>query len=159
MSFPREETIYDVTESLYVKLARLVDVEVQRPFPRLTYAEAMERYGSDKPDLRFGMPITDVTEEMRTLGLDTFPGLVGAGARCRAIVLPASSGVSGTRLRKVNEDLWLGRIVADAHASKRNLFTFKATDEAVSNLGKKGASEAVARRLLEKTGASREDVV
>jgi aspartyl-tRNA synthetase len=159
MSFPREETIYDVTESLYVKLARLVDVEVERPFPRLSYAEAMERYGSDKPDLRFGMPITDVTEEMRTLGLDTFPGLIEGGARSRAIVLPASSGVSGTRLRKINEEAWLGRIVPDAHAAKRNLFTLKASDDTVTNLGKKGASESVARRLFEKTGAGKDDTV
>jgi len=159
MSFPREETIFDITESLYVKLGRLIDVEVRRPFPRLTYAEAMERYGSDKPDLRFGMPIRDVTDEMRTLGLDTFPGLVDAGARCRAVVLPMSAGVSGTRLRKINEDLWLGRIVPDAHVSKRNLFVLKASDDAVTNLGKKGANEAVARRLFEKTGAGKDDVV
>ena len=159
MSFPREQDVFDITEALYVRLCRLVDVEVQRPFPRLTYAEAMERYGSDKPDLRFGMPITDVTEEMRTLGLDTFPGLIEGGARARAIVLPASSGVSGTRLRKINEELWLGRIAADARTSRRNLFVLKASDDVVSNLGKKGASEAVARRLLEKVGAGRDDTV
>src|SRR6185295_5766726 len=122
MSFPREETIYDITEALYVKLARLVGVEVARPFPRLTYQDAMERYGSDKPDLRFGMPITDVSDEMKTLGLDTFPGLIEGGARARAIVLPASAAVSGTRMRKINEEVWLGRIVPDSRASKRNLF-------------------------------------
>jgi aspartyl-tRNA synthetase len=159
MSFPREEDVFEVTESLYVRLGRLIGAEVKRPFPRLTYAEAMERYGSDKPDLRFGMPITDVTEEMRTLGLDTFPGLIEGGAKSRAIVLPASSGVSGTRLRKVNEELWLTRIVPDAHASRRNLFVLKASDDAVSNLVKKGASEAVARRLFEKTGAAKDDTV
>jgi aspartyl-tRNA synthetase len=159
MSFPRQETIFDITESLYVRLCRLVDVEVPRPFPRLTYAEAMERYGSDKPDLRFGMPITDVTAEMKTLGLDTFPGLIEGGALSRAIVLPASSGVSGTRMRKINEEIWLGRIVSDARASKRNLFVLKASDDAVTNLGKKGASETVARRLLEKVGARKDDTV
>jgi len=159
MSFPREETVYDITEALYVKLARLVGVEVQRPFPRLTYKDAMERYGSDKPDLRFGMPITDVSEEMKTLGLDTFPGLIEGGARARAIVLPASGGMSGTRLRKVNEETWLGRIVPDARAAKRNLFNLKASDEAVGNLVKKGASEAVARRLFEKVGAAKDDTI
>jgi aspartyl-tRNA synthetase len=159
MSFPREQDVFDVTEALYVRLCRLVGVEVKRPFPRVTYAEAMERYGSDKPDLRFGMPITDVTEEMRTLGLDTFPGLIEGGARARAIVLPASGGLSGTRMRKINEELWLGRIVPDARASKRNLFTLKAGEEAVGNLARKGASEAVARRLIEKAGAGRDDTV
>jgi aspartyl-tRNA synthetase len=125
----------------------------------MTYAEAMERYGSDKPDLRFEMPIADVTEEMKTLGLDSFPGLIADGARARAIVLPAAGGVSGTRLRKINEELWLGRIVPDARGTRRPLFTLKATDEAVANLVKKGASEAVARRLLQVAGAAKDDTV
>ena len=159
MSYPRVETIIELIEPLYQRLTALVGVEVARPFPRLTYAEAMERYGSDKPDLRFGMEISDVTEEMSTLGLDTFPGLISAGARARAIVLPAAGGVSGTRLRKINEDTWLGRIVPDARASKRNLVSLKATDEAVGNLVKKGARDDVARRLFAKAGASREDTV
>jgi aspartyl-tRNA synthetase len=159
VSFPRVETIFDLIEPLFQRVFRLIDVEVPRPFPRVPYAEAMERYGSDKPDLRFGMPITDVTEEMRTLGLDTFPGLIAEGARARALVLPAVGGVSGTRLRKINEELWLSRIVPDARASKRNLFTLKATDETLGNLGKKGASESVARALLAKVGAEKDDVV
>jgi len=159
MSYPRVETIIDLIEPLYQRLTALVGVEVPRPFPRLTYGEAMARYGSDKPDLRFGMEISDVTEEMSTLGLDTFPALISAGARARAIVLPAAGGVSGTRLRKINEETWRGRIVPDARASKRNLFNLKATDEAVGSLAKKGAREDVARRLFEKAGAKRDDTV
>jgi len=159
MSFPRQETVFGLIEPLFQRVFRLIDVDVPCPFPRMTYAEAMLRYGSDKPDLRFGMPITDVTQEMATLGLDTFPGLIEAGCRGRAIVLPASGAVSGTRLRKINEELWLGRIVGDARASKRNLFTLKATDEALASLGRKGASETIARQLLEKAGAAKDDTV
>jgi aspartyl-tRNA synthetase len=159
MSFPRPETVFALVEPLFERLLGLVGAKVERPFLRMSYAEAMERYGSDKPDLRFGMPITDVTAELETLGLDTFPGLIKEGARARAIVLPAAGGVSGTRLRKINEELWLARIVPDAHASKRNLFTLKATDENVANLEKKGASAEVARRLLAKVGAQKDDTV
>ena len=159
MSFPRIDTIVELMEPLFVRLCALVGVEVARPFPRMTYAEAMERYGSDKPDLRFEMPVADVTDEMKTLGLDSFPGLIAEGARARAIVLPAAGGVSGTRLRKINEELWVGRIVPDARATRRPLFTLKATDEAVGNLVKKGASETVARRLLDKAGAAKDDTV
>ncbi len=159
MSFPRMETVFELVEPLFVRVLRLIGVELPRPFPRLTYDEVRLRYGSDKPDLRFGLPISDVTEEMATLGLDTFPGLVAEGARARALVLPASGGVSGTRLRKINEELWLGRIVPDARGAKRNLFTLKATDEAIASLGKKGASETIARRLLEKAGAQKDDTV
>ena len=159
MSFPSVQSIVDLVEPLYQRAFEQIGVDVGRPFPRLSYAEAMERYGSDKPDLRFGMAISDVSEEMATLGLDTFPGLIQEGARARAIVLPAAGGVSGTRLRKINEELWLGRIVPDAHASKRTLFTLKATDDAVQNLAKKGASEDVARKLLARAGAQKDDTV
>ena len=159
MSFATEESIYELMEPLFQRIVRLKGVEVSRPFPRMEYSEAMERYGSDKPDLRFGMPITDVSDEMATLGLLTFPDLIKDGARARAIVLPASGGVSGMRLRKINEEVWLGRIVPDARGSKRNLFTLKATDEAIGNLAKKGASEDVARKMLEKAGAESGDVL
>jgi aspartyl-tRNA synthetase len=159
MSFPRAETVFGLIEPLFVRLMKLVGVEVKAPFPRMSYAEAMDRYGSDKPDLRFDLPIADVSHEMANLGLETFPGLIMGGARARAIVLPAAGGVSGTRLRKINEELWLGRIVADAHATRRPLFTLKATDEAVAGLVKKGAHEAAARKLLEKAGAGKDDVV
>jgi aspartyl-tRNA synthetase len=159
MSFPRTETVFELIEPLFVRLMRIVGVEVPRPFPRVSYDDAMLRYGSDKPDLRFELPIADVSEEMATLGLDTFPGLLAEGARARALALPAAGGISGTRLRKINEELWLGRIVPDARGARRNLFTLKATDEAVANLGKKGASETIARRLLEKAGAKKDDTV
>jgi aspartyl-tRNA synthetase len=159
MSFPRVQTVFELVEPLFERMLALVGVPTARPFPRMSYAEAMECYGSDKPDLRFTMPIADVTAEMATLGLDTFPGLIADGARARAIALPASSGISGTRLRRINEEIWLGRIVGDAHVTRRNLFTLKGTDEAIANLGKKGASEAVARRLIEKAGAGKDDTV
>src|SRR5687767_9474943 len=117
MSFPGVDTIGEMLEPLFVRLSALVGVNVPRPFPRMTYAEAMERYGSDKPDLRFDMPIADVTDEMATLGLESFPALIADGARARAIVLPAAGAISGTRLRTINDELWLGRIVPDARAA------------------------------------------
>jgi aspartyl-tRNA synthetase len=159
VSFPRMETIFALIEPLFQRVMKLIGIEVARPFPRMSFAEALERYGSDKPDLRFGLPITDVTLQMATLGLDTFPGLIEQGARARALALPASGGISGTRLRKINEEVWLGRIVGDARASKRNLFTLKATDEAISSLGKKGASEGIARQMLERAGAQKDDTL
>jgi len=144
MSFPRMETVFGLVEA---------------PFQRMAYAEVIERYGSDKPDLRFAMPITDVTDEMTVLGLDTYPGLIADGARCRAIVLPATGGVSGTRLRKINEELWLGRIVPDARGSKRALLTLKASDETIAKLAEKGVKADVAKQLFAKAGAGKDDMV
>jgi aspartyl-tRNA synthetase len=159
MSFPRVETVMEVVEPLFERVMAVIGVRIERPFPRLSYAEALDRYGSDKPDLRFGMPITDVSDEMASLGLANYPGLIEKGARARAIVLPAAGGVSGMRLRKVNEELWLGRIVPDARAEKRNLFTLKVGDDTFAKLAEKGASAEVARRLAEKTGAAKDDTI
>ncbi len=159
MSFPRMETVFDLVEPLFQRVMAIIGVKVERPFPRLRYAEALERYGTDKPDLRFGMEIADVSDELRELGLANYPALLDAGARARAIVLPAAAGVSGMRLRKINEELWLGRIVPDARAEKRNLLTLKATDDQVAKLAEKGASPEVARRLLAKAGAQKDDTV
>jgi len=156
MSFPRVQTIVDLIEPLYQRLCGVAGIEVPRPFQRMPYAEAILKYGSDKPDLRFDMPITDVSDEMTKLGLDTFPGLIADGMRARAIVC---SGLSGTRLRKINEDIWQGRIVGDARLRKHNLFTLKAGEEGIQGLVKKGASAEVAKRMLEKAGARKDDDV
>jgi aspartyl-tRNA synthetase len=159
MSFPRVETVFELVEPLFQRVMAVIGVKVERPFPRLPYAEALLKYGSDKPDLRFGMPITDVSDELAVLGLANYPALLAAGARARAIVLPASGGVSGMRLRKINEDLWLSRIVPDARAEKRNLLTLKATDDQLAKLAEKGASAEVGRKLLDKVGARKDDTV
>ena len=55
MAFPQRDELFEIIEQLMEKLLALVAVKVQRPFPRLSYDEAMEKYGSDKPDLRFGL--------------------------------------------------------------------------------------------------------
>jgi len=159
VSFPRVQTIVDLVEPLFQRVLKVVGVDVQRPFPRLSYAEAMSRYGSDKPDLRFGMPITDVSDELRVLGLENYPALLEKGARARAIVLPAAGGVSGTQLRKINEELWLGRIVPDARGERRRLLTFKVSEDTLAKLAEKGASAETARRLFQKAGAQKDDTV
>ena len=55
MAFPQQDVLFEIIEQLMEKLLALVDVKIQRPFPRLDYATAMEKYGSDKPDMRFGL--------------------------------------------------------------------------------------------------------
>jgi aspartyl-tRNA synthetase len=63
------------------------------------------------------------------------------------------------RLRKINEDLWQGRILPDARGEKRGLLNLKANDEQVAKLAEKGASAETARRIFEKTGAQKDDTV
>jgi aspartyl-tRNA synthetase len=159
MSFPRVQTIVDLVEPLFERVMRTIGVHVARPFPRLSYSDAVLRYGSDKPDLRFGMPITDVSDELAVLGLANYPELLAAGARARAIAVPASAGLSGTRMRKINEDLWLARIVPDARGERRPLLVLKASDDQLAKMTEKGASAEVGRKLLDRVGAQKDDTV
>ncbi len=62
MSFVEQDDVIELAEAVLVALWALVGYEIQRPIRRMTYAEAMSRYGSDKPDLRFGIELTDLTE-------------------------------------------------------------------------------------------------
>jgi aspartyl-tRNA synthetase len=71
MSFPQQERVYEVIEPMVQRICEVAGVKVHFPFPRLTYAQAMERYGSDKPDMRVPPmhPVTDLVPELANTGL------------------------------------------------------------------------------------------
>jgi len=93
-SFVAQEDVLQVIEAVLVALWDEAGHEVPRPFPRMLWREAMERYGSDKPDLRYGYAIADLTGK---LGADAAPFLqeaVAGGGRLRGIVVPGGSALS-----------------------------------------------------------------
>lgn len=95
MSFVTERDVQEVGESLVHRLLReIAGADVPRPFPRLTYAQAMDRYGSDKPDLRFDLPVHDVSEVLRNCAFSVFRDAVAAGGVVRAIAVPAKHQLS-----------------------------------------------------------------
>ncbi len=86
LSFVDEDDVMDVNERLLQKLFQeVLGVELSLPFPRMTWQEAMDRYGSDKPDTRFGMELKDVTETVKGCGFGVFTGAVKAGGSVRGI--------------------------------------------------------------------------
>lgn len=86
MSFVDERDIQDVVEGMFAAAFRsTMAIELERPFPRLTYEDAMSRYGSDKPDLRFGMEIVDVTEVARQFDFRVFTDTIAAGGVVRGL--------------------------------------------------------------------------
>ncbi|HJW71207.1 MAG TPA: aspartate--tRNA ligase, partial [Geothrix sp.] len=101
MSFVRQEDIQGVIEPLMAKLARIVGKEAKAPFPRLPFRDAMEWYGSDKPDLRCGLKIQDVTERFATSGFNLFRAAADSQGqrRVRAIFFPGEA--AGLMSRKV----------------------------------------------------------
>lgn len=94
MSFVDVEDILSMTEGFIKYLFKSVlDLDITTPLPRLTYTEAMERYGSDKPDTRFGMEIQDFSELVRDCGFGVFADAVKNGGSVRAIVAKNSPSV------------------------------------------------------------------
>ena len=87
MSFATQEDIMAMNEG-FIKRAfkEILNVDIPTPMPRITFAEAMERYGSDKPDTRFGMEITDISETVKGCGFGVFTSAVEAGGSVRCIV-------------------------------------------------------------------------
>lgn len=85
LSFVDEDDVIDVNERLLQRIFRLIGVEIALPLPRMTWQEAMDRFGSDKPDIRFGMELHDVTEIVKDCGFGVFTGAIGTGGSVRGI--------------------------------------------------------------------------
>ena len=87
MSFVDENDIMEMNEGYIARLFKeVLNLDIQLPLPRLTFKEAMERYGSDKHDTRFGMEITDISDLVKNSGFAVFSGAVANGGSVRAIV-------------------------------------------------------------------------
>ncbi|WP_426428523.1 aspartate--tRNA ligase [Staphylococcus equorum] len=92
MSFVDKEDVMDMGEEMLQNVVKDVkDVEVPRPFPRMTYNEAMSRYGSDKPDTRFGMELIDVSELGEVMDFKVFKDAINKDGQVKAIVAEGSS--------------------------------------------------------------------
>jgi aspartyl-tRNA synthetase len=102
MAFVDEEDVFRVGEGLMAAIFREVaGVELATPFPRITYAEAMARYGSDKPDLRYGLEIVDLTGVLKQADFRVFQGVEGTPQRIRGIRVPGGARLS----RKETDEL------------------------------------------------------
>ncbi|MBV8519784.1 MAG: aspartate--tRNA ligase [Acidobacteria bacterium] len=99
-SFIDEEFIYALMEGLFEKIFPLAGIAVTTPFPRMTWQEAMDRFGIDRPDTRFGMELVDITDAAKTTSFEPFK----AAATVRAIVVPGGASFSRKRIDELTED-------------------------------------------------------
>jgi aspartyl-tRNA synthetase len=106
MSFATEEDVFATVEGLLRRLFPLVGIEPPSPLPRLPYAEAIARYGSDRPDLRFGLPIVELSRLLGASGFRGFAEAVAAGGVARGLPVP---GGAGAARRQVEEWAELAR--------------------------------------------------
>jgi len=94
MSFARPDTIFGMIEPLMRDIFRVIGRDIEIPFQRMSYADAMAKYGSDKPDLRPGLEIQDLREQFRSSNFRVFKEIVAKGGTVRGFVIPKASHYS-----------------------------------------------------------------
>ena len=105
MSFVDEDDVLGLTEALFTGLVETVTPGkgLTKPFPRLTYAESMRRYGTDKPDLRFGLELEVLTDVVKDSGFKVFQSVVASGGTIKGLRAPGCSGYSRRQLDGLTE--------------------------------------------------------
>jgi aspartyl-tRNA synthetase len=153
MSFVDEEDVMSLLERLYVELTeRYTDKNIQQlPFPRLTYQEAMDRYGSDRPDLRFGLELRDVSKDLEGTAFNAFAGVLAGGGQVKALVAP---GCATYTRREIDELTELAK-----RSGAKGLATIALTPDGVRSPIAKFLSEAELTALTTGIGAAEGDLV
>jgi aspartyl-tRNA synthetase len=103
MSFVREDHVFNIVEAMMAAVFELIDVKVERPFPRFTYEESMEAYGTDKPDLRFGMEIQDLTDIGSRIDSQIIQGALSAGGVLKGLMVKEGASLSRSRLDSLGQ--------------------------------------------------------
>ena len=149
VSFAQPETIYNLIEPLMPQIFREIGKEVARPFRRMGYAEAIARYGSDKPDLRCGMEIHDLSDVFRDSEFRVFKQIVAAGGVVRGFAVKGGNKYSRSQL-----DVLVDQAKALGFTG---LIWVRPGEPPLSSV--KALSEAVLRPALDRASASADDLL
>ena len=153
MSFVDMEDVLKVGEGFIARVFKdALGIDIKLPLRRLTYKEAMEKYGSDKPDLRFGLEIFDLSDIVKDCGVSVFSSAVAGGGSVRGIT---AKNAVGTFTRKELDKL-------TEHAKgigAKGLAWIRLTDDGISSSFAKFMSEDEMKAILERAGAEKGDVV
>jgi aspartyl-tRNA synthetase len=153
MSFMSQEEVLALNEALVCHIFKQVKgIDLPKPFPRLTYGEAMERYGCDKPDTRYDLELVDVSDLMQDSGFKVFSGAIASGGIVKVLPIPGGNdAISNVRI-KPGGDLFSA--ASDAGAKGLAYIRVRA-DGDIDTIGaiKDNLSEAQKQELLTRTGA------
>jgi len=150
MSFPTEEAVMSMAERLALALFEEMEIAPPAAVPRLAFAEAMERYGCDKPDTRFGLAFTTVTDIAEGTSFGVFTGAIGAGGVVRGFAAPGQAGLSRKELDELNE-------VVKPYGGK-GVVALGRKDGRLHGAALKHIGEGPAAKLLDAVGASDGDL-
>ena len=155
MSFVDEPTVMAFIEEMVIEVSNATTPDrpiAHSPFPRFTFEEAMERYGSDKPDVRFGMELVDLDAVLRGgSGFRVFDEALAAGGRVKAIVAP---GLGGATRREVDELTDLAK-----RFGAKGLVHLSVAPEGVTGPVAKFLSDDLQRAIVERTNAADRDLI
>lgn len=151
-SFIPLEQFHEMMEEMMAGLfQKVMNIEIPRPFPRMTYAEAMARYGSDKPDIRYAVELQDLSEQVRGCGFKVFNAAVEGGGQVKAIVAPGCAGYSRKQIDELEE-------FAKRYGAK-GLAWMAVQPEGVKSPIAKFFSEEEVQRLIATVGAATGDLI
>jgi aspartyl-tRNA synthetase len=152
MSFLDQDEILALNEAMVCHLFKTVKgIDLPQPFPRLTYAEAMDRYGSDKPDTRYGLDLVDVSDVVTGCGFKVFADAIAKGGLVKILPIPnGNDQISNVRI-KPGGDLFKEAETAGA----RGLAYIRVRDGEIDTIGaiKDNLTEAQKQEILQRTGA------
>ncbi|PSB28961.1 aspartate--tRNA ligase [Stenomitos frigidus] len=153
MSFMSQEEILNLNEGLVCHLFKtLKGIEISQPFPRLTYADAMDRYGSDKPDTRYGLELVNVSDIVKDSGFKVFADTVAKGGVVKILPIPGGNDLISNVRIKPGGDLFKEATEAGA----RGLAYIRVRDDGeIDTIGaiKDNLTDAQKQELLTRTGA------
>jgi aspartyl-tRNA synthetase len=152
ISFATQKLVFDLIEPCIAAVFAEAGISVQTPFPTMAYAEAMAKYGSDKPDLRFGLPIVDLSEACGGTAFTPFRQAIDGGGVVRGLVVP---GAGAWSRREIDE---LGEQAKQLGAA--GLIWFRRSAEgALQGSALKGVGEETATQLLTAASAGPQDLL
>ena len=153
LSFVDVDEVIDVNERLLAYLFKeCLDVEVALPIQRMTWQEAMDRFGSDKPDLRFGMEIVDVSELVKDCGFGVFTGAIANGGVVRAVCGKGLGDVSSKKMKHIEK-------TAKDYGAKGLAYIQLKSDGSVKCPFAKFMSEEELQKIIEAVGAEKGDLI
>ena len=162
MSFVQEEDILALTEELFSTMVETVvpEKKLVKPFPRLAFKDVMDRYGSDKPDLRFGLEMSDVSDLASETDFRVFHSILGQGGIVKGFAVPGQAGMTTSQVRDLEQ------VARDAGAAGLSHIRFRGedsledmTEESVLSSAGLRMPVGWSRRLAERVGAGPGDMV
>lgn len=153
MSFVDMEDILSLTEGYIKRLFKeVLDVDIPTPFPRYKYDEVMERYGSDKPDTRFGMELYDLTDIVRDCSFGVFKSAIDGGGTVRAFT--AKNAVKTYSRKEIDKLTEQARGIG-----AKGLAYIRMTDDGIASSFAKFMTDSEMKAILDRAGAEKGDVV